>query len=381
MNDNKLYTNPDLTEDSIYDKLHKYIISRYEIAFNTISLEHLIKFNKSNKWNILNANSLLIELTKKNSKIKKNQLETYLGSNYIKEINPFKDYFQGLDKWDKIDHIKNLASYLDTDNNELFEYHFKKWLVRTVKCATNDNYFNKNCLVLAQEEENSGKTTFCRFLCPPKLKKYIAENIGPDKDGQTQLCKNFIINLDEIDKIDKRSMNAYKSYFSKTHINIRLPYAKNFSQLPRTTSFLGSTNLLGFLKDKTGNVRWLVFELLKINFDYSNDIDIDKVWMQAYHLAYSSNYNSALTREDVIENEKRNEKYKSFSFEEDLINQLFEKSNNKDDFMTATQITNIIKKDNQYVSHIMIGKELVRLGFKRFNSPKTGNKGYMIKIK
>ena len=379
----ELYVNKDSTKETIYDKLHTYITNKYILVFNEISHEFLIKLINSNKWNELNISSLTIELAKADLEVRITKLETYLNSEFVPKINPFKEYFKKNESWDGIDHIKNLCSYLKTDDDILFEYHFKKWLVRSVECALEGKKYNKQCLVLAQKEQNSGKTTFCRFICPSRLSKYIAENIGYDKDALIQLAKSFIINLDEIDKIDSKAINAYKSFFSRTNINIRLPYAKKNSSLSRTCSFIGSTNQINFLKDETGNVRWLCFELIeKIDFNYSKDIDINKVWAQAYHLAYNDqSYDSELTPHDVAENEKRNEKYKAFTVEEDLINQLFEKSDKREHFMTATEITNIIKKDHKYVNHIVIGKELNKMGFRRINNQNTGYKGYMIKLR
>lgn len=383
MDEQKLYTAINSDNETIYDKIHHYLSNKYDLCFNIISHEFLIRLKETTQWKELNINSLTIELIKAEIKIRAAVLETYLNSHLIKEINPFQQYFEELPKWDGKDHIEDLASYVPTEDDALFKYHFKKWLARTVKCSMEPKYFNKNCIVLAQEMQNSGKTTFCRFLCPDKLRNYITENIGHDKDGVIQLAKNIIVILDEIDKIDARSINAYKSFFSKTTINIRLPYAKKNSNLSRTCSFFGSTNLLNFLKDETGNVRWICFEIIgKIDFNYSKNIDINKVWAQAYHLAYfDKNYSYELNHEDIIENENRNEKYRRISIEEELIDEVFMKSINREDFLTSTEITNHIKYKYTYANPIMIGKALAKLGYKRINCPENGNKGYMIKLK
>lgn len=381
MDEQELYIFKNAKIITIYDKIHQHISNKYNLLFNEISHEYLIRLKTKKKWLELNIHSLTIELTKAGLKVRITHLETYLSSHLVKKINPFKQYFEELAKWDGKDHIKVLTSYIPTGNDILFEYHFKKWLVRTVKCALENKYFNKNCIVLAQEEQNSGKTTFCRFLCPDKLQSYIAENIGYDKDGIIQLAKNFITNLDEIDKINPKAISAYKSFFSKTSINVRLPYAKKNSSLWRTCSFIGSTNIINFLKDETGNVRWICFEVIgKIDFNYSKNIDIDKVWAQAYHLAYSDkSFYPDLTHDDIVENEKRNEKYRRISIEEELINELFVKSTDRTCFLTSTEVTSYVKKSYSYANHITIGKALKQLGFKRINSPITGNKGYMIK--
>jgi predicted P-loop ATPase len=76
--------------------------------------------------------------------------------------------------------------------------------------------------------------------------------------------------------------------FSRDFINERLPYDRRTSILERRASFIGSTNNIQFLSDDTGSVRWLCFEIESINWKYNDEIDIDLVYAQAYHL-YQSN--------------------------------------------------------------------------------------------
>jgi hypothetical protein len=72
--------------------------------------------------------------------------------------------------------------------------------------------------------------------------------------------------------------------------------------------------------DETGSVRWQIFEVLEIDFNYSKEININQVWAQAYFNAFErKNYNPELTAEDIQENEKRNEKYKQVSLEQKLF--------------------------------------------------------------
>ena len=41
-------------------------------------------------------------------------------------------------------------------------------------------------------------------------------------------------------------------------------------------------NMTEFLSDPTGNVRWIHFEINRIEWNYSKEVDIDTVWAQAY---------------------------------------------------------------------------------------------------
>jgi hypothetical protein len=137
------------------------------------------------------------------------------------------------------------------------------------------------------------------------------------------------------------------------------------------------------LTDETGSVRWQIFEVLEIDFNYYKEIKMDKVWAQAYYNAFErKNYNPELTVEDLIENEKRNEKFKQVSLEQEIIISHFEKSENQNDFLTATDI--MLAMNNALgvrMNNIKIGKALTALNFERIKHPKKQVYGYLIKKK
>ncbi|WP_245828695.1 virulence-associated E family protein [Salegentibacter holothuriorum] len=308
-------------------------------------------------------------------------MDIYLRSNLISRFNPIAEYFDKLPKWLGGDHIRTLASYLLTKEPEQFLYHFRKWLVSTVRGALDENYFNKQCLVLVHSEQNSGKSTWCRFLCPPALNRYFAEDMTTDKDARIQLTRNFIINLDELSVLAKREINALKAYFSKTMINERLPYDRKNSILRRTCSFIDSTNRATFLNDETGSVRWLCFELIgKIDFAYSREIDIDKVWAQAYYLAYvDEQFCPELTLEDIVANDERNKTYREASMEEELLAKYYLRSSDPADFKTASDIVLQLNCINPRLNMYYMGRALKALNYERVKQRQGGIYGYLIK--
>ena len=379
--DEKLYIIKKPLTETVYDKLHNYISPKYDLQYNEISNDFQISFKNMRNRSDLNLNSLLIELAKVNLEISASKLEIYIKSEMVDKFNPIKSYFKHLEPWDGINHIANLASYVPTTDNLSFKYHLKKWLVRAVKCALERKYYNKQALILTHDKQNSGKSTFCRFFCPPDLSNYIAENIGCDKDANMQICRNFLVNLDEIDMLEKREIRGYKSLFSKSQINLRLPYDRKNTTLPRVCSFLGSTNDSTFLIDETGTVRWLCFELVdQIDFNYSLEIDINKVWAQAYHLAYKDDtFNCELTKEDILENEIRNQKFKNVPVEQELIDKYYSKSNDKNDFKMTNEIVSEIILKYPRANEITIGKAIRALGFERVKDSKIKRWGYLMK--
>ena len=381
MGDNMLYQVKENARETIYDKISKYLNAKYDIRYNEISHDIQIKLQNTSDWFYINLNSLLIELTTADVEVSMNKLEIYIKSELVDRHNPIDNYFNSLEKWDGQDYISKLASYVPTFENEAFLYHLKKWLVRAIKCALEPGYFNKQCLIISHKGQSSGKSTWCRFLCPPELSEYIAEDIANDKDARIQLCRNFLINLDELAVLAKKEINALKAYFSKTFINERLPYDRKNTVLPRVCSFIGSTNMTTFLNDETGSVRWLCFELKdKIDFAYSKEIDINKVWAQAYHLAYKDpNFNPELTLKDVSENEERNKKYTRLTIEQELISKYYTKSTDKNDFVTAGDVMTTLSTLNLRLNKVNIGKAFAGFNFQRVKDSKRQVYGYLAK--
>ena len=383
MEEDKMLYQTDTVSKTIFDRTLKYLNAKYSLRFNTISLEFEIKRSLDKKWSSLNLSSLYIELIQSGIDIPMNKLEILVRSHLINQYNPISEYFESLKEWDGEDHIKNLCSYVKTNDENAFLYHMEKWFTRAVLCALEKEKINKHCLVLANTIQNSGKSTYLRFFIPRKLMNYLSEDIGLDKDSRIKLCKNLIINLDELSVLAKADINSLKAFISKTHINERLPYARKSEYLERICSFVGSTNKTDFLTDESGSVRWIIFEVIeKINFNYSMEIDIDKVWSQAYFNAYKrKGFNPELTLSDISENERRNERFTQMTLEQEMINKFYEPSDNLEEFKTATEVMMDLSTQGIRLNHLKIGRALSSFKFPRVKHPQRQIYGYLIRLK
>lgn len=370
-------------KDSVYDKIHEEIGKYFIIKFNEISLEFEIFSSKSNKTLEFNESSLLIHLHREKLNVSPQALKTYLKSHFIERYNPIVEYFEELPTWDGKDYIKLYASYVNTDDNNLFAHHLLKWAVRAVKTVIHPEQINKHCLILGNGEQNAGKSTYLEYLCPKSLKRYYYENIGVSKDDRIKLCKAFIINIEELDILGKYDINSIKSIISQTTVNERLPYAEKSSLLYRICSFVGSTNKLEFLNDETGSVRWIVFDVLgRINFAYSQEFNIDNFWSQAYHIyKHQPTFKSELTVEEVIANEKRNERFTIQTVESEFILKFYEPTDDIQEFRTPTDIMTELSVMGHKLNNQRIGTSLKKHQFKRVKSAKRQVYGYLAKPK
>ena len=385
-NENKNNTNDQDSKKVTSNKFvitEEYLNQRYDVRYNVISNKFEYRDKGEVKFREMNENNMFIQLQKDNINISLNHLIALLKSDFVKEYDVFRDYFESLPNWDgETDYIGKLASYLQSQDSKRLSHHFKKWLVRAVRNSIDQNYFNKQCFVLVSTKQNSGKSTFCRFLCPPELENYIVESIGTDKDSHIAITENFLINLDELSQAEKAEINAFKSMFSKDKVKARLTYDKRPSVHARRANFMGSTDRWEFLTDENGSVRWLCFEIDSIDWNYKKDIEIDDVWAQAYHLLTNTKYFYDLTIEEIKENDYMNKKYQVGSPERDLIQRYFKPGSVRDGiFMTSTEILEYIAEFTSIkMSPVQIGKELRFLGFERFGKKLHGMNKYGYKV-
>jgi predicted P-loop ATPase len=378
---------------STWDVAEGFIKQRYEIRYNTISnkAEYRV-LNSTENFIDINEDSIYRDMQKNNVSFSLNKLRSLLASDFIPKYDPLAIYFECLDQIgsdNNFDYIDYLASFVKTDDDQWFRTQFKKMMVRSVACALDPDIFNKQVFILVHSMQNSGKSTFCRFLCPPQLSDYFTENISTDKDSLIALTNNFIVNMDELATLNRAEINTLKSMISRNNVNIRLPYGRRQVNLPRRANFVGSTNKDEFLTDETGSVRWLCFELVdRIDFSYKEKVNIDLVWKQAYEL-YTKNFDYELSQDEIDFNHQRNKKYESTMLEHDIIQNYCMpceeklKSNFKNAGQILIDLKHLEKLKTVNISKPNISKALKILGYKiescYLEEFKQSRKGYFIK--
>ena len=304
-----------IESSALVTRVEQHIAKRYDIYFNVVSNKFMYRKVGDNDFTDLNEHNLYRDLQKNHLRYSLSDTRSLLKSDFIEKRNPFFEYFENLPAWDGDDHIENLLEYITIIDpkpiknieaeKERFQTMFKKMLVRSVACSLEAD-FNKQCFTLVGPDQNLGKSTFLRWLCPPKLEDYYSENIGTSKDDLIALTENIIVNIDELSVLSKYDINALKSVMSKHRVKVRLPYGERPELLQRRCNFVASTNRTEFLNDETGSVRWVCFWVTRINWDYKKDIDINKIWSQAYHLFKETNFNYQLTPSEIDKNEEAN---------------------------------------------------------------------------
>ncbi len=361
-------------------QVENFLNDRYEFRKNTVNERtEYKKKDPGSLWIEANENEISRLLEHNYFRFSPSKTASLLNSDFVQSYNPIVSYFEKLkfnpDK--EQSYIDLLCLKIKAKEQERFNKHFKKMLVRCVACSlvkeVSNTYFNKHVFVLINRAQTIGKSSFCRWLCPPALKEYFVENISMDKDGIIALATSFIINLDELASLSKYDINQLKAKISMASINERLPYGRARKFYPRRANFFGSTNNDEFLNDDTGNARWICFEVESFEKDFwipesPNFIDINKVWAEAKYL-FDTGFNGQLSTEEKKENEDANRSYEERSVEEEMIITSFETDPAKEEqnFITTTEVfTHLVTTRSvnpNKVSLKKIGSVIKKLGF------------------
>ncbi|WP_228464268.1 VapE domain-containing protein [Chryseobacterium indologenes] len=269
----------------------------------------------------------------------------------------------------------HFANTITTTKQDLWQVCFKKWFVAMVACVTNDKAINQTVIVFSGKQ-GVGKTTWIEKLIPKPLKDYMfSETINPNnKDTLIHLAECMLINLDELENLNRTEIGTLKELITKTHIRMRKAYGHNNETLPRRASFAGSVNTAQFLNDTTGSRRFLCFEVEHI--EYTHNIDINLAYAQAKQL-YKSGFRFWFNQEEIKEINQNNEQYQARSPEEDLLLTWFEIADREtaNNFINTTQIAaKLAEKAKLNITDgtvMKLGKALKKHGYLRL-SKKNG---------
>jgi hypothetical protein len=369
----------DKPKPTVIDKLENFLSNKYIFRHNIVSGKLEFQYFGKKKWNVMNdfiENSMLRECLKARIKTNLSSLRNLLYSDFCPLYNPFENYFSELPAYDgTTDYITQLANTITTTKQELWQTCFKKWLVAMVGCVINDKVINHTVIVFSGKQ-GLGKTTWVEKLVPKQLKEYLfSGTINPNnKDTLVHLAECMLINLDELENLNRSEIGSLKEIITKTQIRMRKAYGHNNETMPRRASFAGSVNTAQFLNDSTGSRRFLCFEVEEIQ--YQHDVDINMIYVQALHL-FNEGFRYWFDQEEIKAISDNNEQYQLRSPEEELLLTWFEPATKEtaNIFLNASQIASRLAEKAKITltdgTINKLGKALKKHNFVRI-SKKTG---------
>ncbi len=324
----------------------------------------------------------------------RSEIRTLLsGSEYIYQqyqqlgINNENNYSQASANVGRAQELSTLSSEkpapLSSQNNladALWRLCFKKWFVAMVASWLKDEVVNHQVLVLIGRQ-GIFKTTWLERLIPPHLRSYcckLANATQLSKDDRLRIAEFGLINMDELDAMTPRELNAMKSVITSTDVNERAAYGYTKERRVRIASFCASSNKREFLTDMTGNRRWLPFEVESIQNPFYTTQPYDLMYAEALYLI-DNDFNYWFDLEEIDSLDEHNEAFRAQESEEQLLPILFDiPAEDKGEFMTTAQISerlvsygNIRKPMSVSQLGILLGKAGYRAVSRRINGTKA----------
>ncbi|MBH1643370.1 toprim domain-containing protein [Stenotrophomonas maltophilia] len=200
----------------------------------------------------------------------------------------------------------------------------RRWLISGVAAAFEPDGVVARGVLTFVSKQNLGKTRWARQLAPAEL-QLIADGVVLDpanKDSVKQVISKWIVELGEVDATFRRTdIAALKSFISRSHDEIRRPYARTESRYARRTILFASVNDERFLRDATGNTRW--WTVHAVSLGEPARIDMQQVWAEA-HALYCSGETWHLSAEELDALNATNSEHEPISPIAELIDRHFD---------------------------------------------------------
>lgn len=258
----------DLTE-----QVTRFLQAGYEFRYNQLTEETEFRpvgtvgenFSSVGKREL---NSFCLEAHAQGISCWDKDISRYLYSTCISTYHPFRLYLEELPVWDGIDRLDSLARRVSSE--PLWVHSFHTWMLALTAQwqGTTGKHANGVAPILVSSVQGCLKSTFCKSLMPPELSRYYSDEVDLNSRGNVtrKMSEMGLLNLDEFDKYPVSKMPLLKNLMQMADLNLCKAYQKNYHNLPRIASFIGTSNRFDLLSDPTGSRRFLCVEVKeKIN--------------------------------------------------------------------------------------------------------------------
>ena len=347
-------------------------------------------------------NSLWCAMQHHGMAVNLNELHTLLGSDFVKEYHPLKEYLDGLPPWDgETNYIDRLAAMVHVkesphsplqqdksrERNDLSETPvrfadiLKRWMVSMIAAALNETVVNQVILTLIGRQ-GSYKTSFMQHILPPVLSEYYTTKSNSSrmtKDDLFTMTENLVINLEEIDTMPPSELNQLKAMVTQRYVDERRAYGRNKVHLPHVASFVATGNNLQFLTDDTGNRRWLPFEVEDIDSPWEADIPYEGIYSQTYALYQDVNFRYWFTDKEIQQLRGHVQQFEVPRPEYELILTYYRKpvGLERGVYTTSSQIIGRFGNTSLRLSLQKVGRAMRELGLRQV---KASNANYWVVV-
>lgn len=203
--------------------------------------------------------------------------------------HPVQDYLRPL-VWDGEQRVDTLLiDLLGAEDNIYSREAIRKMLVGAVARVFNPGTKFDYVLTLIGEQ-GTGKSTILKALGKSWFSDTFLTVQG--KEALEQIQGAWIIEMAELSGLRKAEVEAVKHFISKQEDTFRPAYARTSETYSRQCIFFGTTNNKDFLRDPSGNRRFLPVDIHGVKLTDNKRLieflnspeEVNQVWAEAVHL-------------------------------------------------------------------------------------------------
>lgn len=185
----------------------------------------------------------------------------------------------------------------------------RKWLLQAVKLAYNDGSVKPQSILVLQGAQGIGKTRFINWLLPVPALVLTEQSLDPaSKDSVIKVTKYALVEVSEMGR-SMKDKDLLKQFFTSPADTYRAPYDRDTVTHPRKTSFAGTVNNLDFLIDRTGERRYFVLPLARIDWQQLKSLPPAMLWGELYAAAVVDGERFWLNSEEINLLNQHNKKF------------------------------------------------------------------------
>lgn len=215
------------------------------------------------------------------------------------KFHPIVDYIKSL-VWDGSPRVDRLL----IDYFGVVDSLYSRAAIRKTLCAAVARVFEPgtkfDTALILVGEQGTYKSTFVKRLGKDWFTDTFMSVQG--KESFEQIQGAWLVEMAELSGLKKAEIESVKHYISKREDSFRPAYGRTVETYKRQCVFFGTTNDHDFLKDPTGNRRFMPVDVrkdfvIKTVAEHLTEQEVDQIWAEAYQL-YLSGETLYLTGEE-----------------------------------------------------------------------------------
>ncbi|MEK6774106.1 MAG: VapE domain-containing protein [Bdellovibrionota bacterium] len=295
-------------------------------------------------------------------------------------FHPFKDFVESK-VYDGADHLGQLFETFKIqseyqDKLEHFKKIFKRFFIGLIAKVYKPG--SQNLVLVFKGEQGTQKSRWVARL--NLVDGMFAEGaLNPDSSDDRARHRSYVLHhFSELDAVTgRRDVAALKSFLTLEDVSVRLPYDIYPIDSKSRLSFIASVNSDAFMRDPTGNRRFLTIPIEKMNAAHT--VNLQQVFAQALYL-FNSGEKFWFEKEEVEIINEINDDYSIPTLAKEVLAKL--EKTKEEIWLTAHEIANQSLNGQQYRVDIPELRRLLKdAGFEKEVKKKNGQKLTYYKVK